>query len=279
MKNFDQRAFVDASRYVDAGQIRTHYTEAGEGEPLILVHGGGPGADGPGNWHSCLPLFAKKFRTIAVDMVGFGKTAKPDPQQFTYSQEARTDHLTAFIEALGLRAVSLVGNSMGGLTCLGVSRKRPELVKKLVLMGSAGIKAVGIPAALTPLMEYDGTVGGMTRVIRALTHKDFELDEQLIRYRVALSIDSKTRAALTATMHWIKDQGGLYFEDEEIRSVKTRTLVMHGKDDPVSTPQQGYKFLELLENSWGYFIPHCGHWVMMEYPEEFVAVTGRFIAQ
>ncbi|MGH7822502.1 MAG: alpha/beta fold hydrolase, partial [Candidatus Binatia bacterium] len=114
MAPFDPKAQQYESKFVDAGGIRTHYVEAGRGEALILVHGGGPGADGLGNWHSCLPRFAERFRTIAVDMLGFGKTEKPDPKSFVYSQDARSQHLASFIEALGLSQASLIGNSMGG---------------------------------------------------------------------------------------------------------------------------------------------------------------------
>ncbi|MGH7859059.1 MAG: alpha/beta fold hydrolase, partial [Candidatus Binatia bacterium] len=175
--------------------------------------------------------------------------------------------------------VRLVGNSMGGITSLGVARKRPDLVKKLVLMGSAGIKTDEIPAALAPLMQYDGTAEGMRKVIQALTHESFRMDEAMVRYRVELSNDPETRAALRATMGWVRERHGLYFEDEEIRTVKTDTLVISGKDDPIVTLKQSFRFLELLESSRGYFLPHCGHWVMIEYPEEFTEVTTRFLAQ
>lgn len=275
---FDPQTRSYESRYADAEGLRTHFIEAGEGEPVILVHGGGPGADGFGNWYSCLPGFAKHFRAIAVDMLGFGRTAKPDPATFVYSQGARTDHLIAFIEALGLRQTRLVGNSMGGITSLGVARKRPDLVEKLVLMGSAGIKTAEIPAALAPLMQYDGTPEGMRKVVQALTHAIFRTDEGMVRYRVDLSNVPENRAALRATMGWVREQHGLYYEDEDIRAVKTPTLVICGKDDPIVTLAQGFRFLELLENSRGYFIPHCGHWVMIEYPEEFIEVTTRFLA-
>ena len=77
------------SRYVDANGIKTHYMEAGAGQPLVLVHGGGAGADSLSNWFRCIPAYAQKFRVIAVDMVGFGKTAKPDPAGFSYTQDAR----------------------------------------------------------------------------------------------------------------------------------------------------------------------------------------------
>lgn len=279
MAAFDPKSQPYESEYVDAGGVRTHYIEAGSGDPVVFVHGGGPGADGLGNWHSCLPRFAERHRAIAVDMLGFGKTGKPDPQSFTYSQEARSCHLVAFIEALGLRQTDLVGNSMGGITSLGVALHRPDLVRKLVLMGSAGIRGVGIPSALAPLMQYDGTAEAMRNVIRALTHADFEIDEGMVRYRVELSNSPGTREALAATMGWVKSQGGLFLDDDEIRKVRAPTLVIAGKNDPIVIPEHNLRFLELIDDSWGYFMPHTGHWAMIERPEEFSQVTGRFLAR
>ena len=128
-----------ASRFVDADGVHTHYIEVGAGPPLLLVHGGGPGADAWGNWSACLPLYSRDFRVIAVDLAGFGRSEKPDPDAYEYAQHKRNRHLAAFITKLGLGRVNLVGNSMGGATALGVAMERPELVVKLVLMGSAGL--------------------------------------------------------------------------------------------------------------------------------------------
>src|SRR5262252_7048043 len=267
------------SKFVEAGGIRTHYIEAGSGEPIVLIHGGGPGADGYGNWHGCIPRYARNFRVIALDMLGFGRTQKPNPEGFTYSQDARTDHLIAFAETLRLGPLNLIGNSMGGCTALGLCMKRPDLAKKLVLMGSAGIKTASIPAALAPLLNYDGTREGMQKVIDVLTNAKFKIDDAMLKYRLDLSNEPANREALAATMRWVKSQHGLYYEESDLRRVRTPTLVVGGKDDPIVLPEHNYKFLELLENSWGYFIPHCGHWVMIEYPEEFTEATMRFIRQ
>jgi pimeloyl-ACP methyl ester carboxylesterase len=68
--------------FVTTGSFRTHYIEDGTGDPVILLHGGGAGADSVSNWRDCLPLFAKRRRAIAVDMVGFGRsraTARSSP--------------------------------------------------------------------------------------------------------------------------------------------------------------------------------------------------------
>jgi pimeloyl-ACP methyl ester carboxylesterase len=266
------------SRYADADGIRTHYLEAGAGgPPLVLVHGGGAGADSWGNWRDCIPRYAPYFRVLAVDMVGFGKTDKPDPARYQYTQANRNRHLAAFIEALDLAPAHLIGNSMGGATALGVAMTRPELVDRMVLMGSAGLAISNPdPDVRKALVEYDFTVEGMHRLMRTLTGRGFQLDEDLVRYRHALTIDPATRAALEA-IHKATRSEGLAYPEQEIRKVKTPTLVVGGKEDKIAVLARTYGFLELLENSWGFVLPRAGHWVMIERPDEFVAVTEAFL--
>lgn len=262
-------------RFVTTGDFETYYIEEGSGEPLILLHGGGAGADSFSNWTECLPLFSKRRRVIAVDMVGFGHTDKPDPANFTYSQDARNSQVIALIEALGLERVSIVGNSMGGATALGVTACRPDLVENLVLMGSAGIPGMS-SAALEPIMNYDFTLDGMRRIVVALTNSDYVIDEEQVQYRYELTQEPDIRAAYTAIMGWVRENEFGYSLDE-IEKVETRTLVVHGKEDKVVPLASAYEFLKLLKNSSGYLIPHCGHWVMNEYPEVFARVTLDFL--
>jgi 2-hydroxy-6-oxo-6-(2'-aminophenyl)hexa-2,4-dienoate hydrolase len=264
------------SRYVDADGVRTHYLEAGDpaAPSVVLVHGGGAGADSTGNWRLTIPALAVDHHVVAVDMLGFGRTAKPE--DIEYSQPARNRHLAAFLEALGLRRVPIVGNSMGGATALGVAMHEPELVDRLVLMGSAGLNAQ-ITESLKPIVFYDYTLEGMHRLIEALTGSRFKVSEELVRLRYELSIEPETRRAYTATMEWIRRQGGLFYAEETIARVATPTLVVNGKNDFVVPLANAYRFLELLPNSWGYVIPHCGHWAMLEAPAEFVAATRNFL--
>ena len=275
MEIFDKNMSQYESHFIQAGDIQTHYIEAGEGEPLILIHGGGPGADSYGNWYSCLPAFASQFHVIAVDMLGFGKTDKPDPDNFAYTQDARSKHMLDFVEALDLGQVNMVGNSMGGLTSLCVAQQRPDLVKRLVLMGAAGIKQA--PKAIAPLLNYDGTADAMRNVVAALTHSNFKVSEDLLDYRVSLSTEPATQKAQGAAMKWIGERGGLYVDEKIIRDIKVPTLLVGGKNDPIVTPEQMFRFLELIDDSRCYMLPYCGHWVMMEYPQEFVRITSDFI--
>ena len=264
------------SRYIDVDGINTHYYEAGAGEALILLHGGGAGADSFGNWRGCLNSFAEHYHVYAVDMVGFGFTDKPDPTDYSYIQQARNGHIIAVIETLGLASVNLIGNSMGGSTSMGVAIERPDLVNKLVLMGSAGVRAP-ITDELKSIMNYDYTTDGMLRIVRGLTNPDFRFDEELVNYRHGLSIQDDTKRAYNAVMGWIREHGGLYYEEDYISRVTQETLVVNGKLDKVVPLSSAYKLLELIKHSWGYIIPGCGHWAMIEKPVEFTAATLSFL--
>jgi 2-hydroxy-6-oxo-6-(2'-aminophenyl)hexa-2,4-dienoate hydrolase len=263
-----------ARRYLDVAGIRTHYLEAGAGPTLVLIHGGGAGADAWGNWRGCIPLYAPHFRVVAVDMVGFGRTDKPDPAHFGYTQEDRNAHMIGFLEKLNAGAVNLIGNSMGGATALGVAMRRPDLVRKMVLMGSAGIAVDNPDPEARKALAFDFTREGMRRLMGALAGPRYAIDERLVDYRLALACEPAARAALLAMR-----AGKLSYPESEVAKVKVATLVVGGKLDRIAVPARIYRFLELLENSWGFVLPHCGHWVMMEAPEEFTAITTHFFRQ
>ena len=99
----------------------------------------------------------------------------------------------------------------------------------------------------------------------------------MIDYRHTNSIDPTNKVSYDATMNWVRSQGGLYYEEDFIARVKQKTLVVNGKDDQVVPLTSAYRFLELIENSWGYIVPHCGHWAMIEYPEDFASAVSAFL--
>lgn len=269
------------SKYVNVNGVRTHYIEAGSGDPLILIHGGGAGADSRSNWTQCLPAYARYMRAIAVDMFGFGSTDMPSPDSVAYTQETRTRHMIGFIEALGLNQVNLIGNSMGGTTAMGVVLQRPDLVSNLVLMGAAVNMAPPDMAAnrgnLAPVLGYNFTREGMLALIKGLTYS-YDPPDEVVDYRYTRSIRAEAKIANTATMAWV-GQNGLCYTDEQIGSIKTRTLVVAGKNDRMVPVHKMYQLLDTLSQAWGYIMPNCGHWVMIEYPKEFTTMTLRFFGK
>ncbi|MCC7411165.1 MAG: alpha/beta hydrolase [Gammaproteobacteria bacterium] len=262
---------------VDACGVRTRYYTAGDDGPIaVLVHGGGAGADSVGNWRGVLALLAQNLRVYAIDMVGFGRSSKPDPAACPYTQQRRVEHVIATIEALGLERVNLVGNSMGGMTSMGVAIERPDLVDRVVLVGSAGIRTP-MNEELESILNYDFSIDGMRRMVRGLTYPDFNVDMDLIEYRYARSIEPDSRTAYHAIMAWIGDRGGLYYPQDYIARLGRPALVVQGKLDRVVPLSSAYRLLELIDDSWGYILPRCGHWPMIEQTREFARATLDFL--
>lgn len=267
------------SRRISIDGVDTHYLESGQGETLVLIHGGGAGADAEGNWKDCVPLYAKSFRVIAVDMPGFGRSARPDPKTFSYGQTQRNRHMIGFIEAVARgEPIHLIGNSMGGATALGVAIQRPDLVQKLVLMGAAGLN-ISNPdkSALAALSSYDYTLEGMRRLVSVLAGPHFKITDEMVRHRHALTLVPGSREVLQGIQQHLKTDGMTYPE-EAIASVRTPTLVVGGKLDKIAVLERTHGYLRLIPNSWGFILPHVGHWVMLEAPAEFVTVTREFFS-
>ena len=88
--------------------MRLHYEQAGSGDPVVMLHGGGPGASGMSNFGRNLPVFAQRFRTLVVDQPGYGKSDKPQVEgnYFTFAATALKD----LLDELRIDQVHLVGN-------------------------------------------------------------------------------------------------------------------------------------------------------------------------
>ena len=115
--------------YVDTDGLRTYYEVHGEGEPLLLMHGGFCTVE---TFAQQTPEFAKRYRVYLPERRGHGRTA--DPGEISY--ELMAEDTIGFMEALGLESAHIVGYSDGGNTALIMAIRRPELVRKLVVIGA-----------------------------------------------------------------------------------------------------------------------------------------------
>ena len=119
------------SRKVRTADWNIHYHEAGEGHPVILLHGSGPGATGWSNFSGNLPGLSAHFRVLAVDMPGWG-ASEPCPVE-------RLDHVAAtlqFMDTLGIEKAAVIGNSMGGVNAIRLAAEHPDRVSHLITMGA-----------------------------------------------------------------------------------------------------------------------------------------------
>jgi pimeloyl-ACP methyl ester carboxylesterase len=115
-------------RDIELNDARFHYLEAGEGPPVLLIHGY---ADSSYTWHKNIgPLAEAGFRVLAVDLPGLGESEIP--QGFDFTPEAMARTVLAFLDQKGLDRVHLVGNSMGGNLSLYLAVNHPERVDRIV---------------------------------------------------------------------------------------------------------------------------------------------------
>lgn len=136
------------SRWVRVGGINTHYVVAGEGSPLILLHGG---ANDWSDWKSNIGSLSQCYRVYAPDLVGYGLSDRPEVD---YSMDYFVDFLSNFTQALELKRASLAGYSLGGGIALGFALRFPSRVEKLVLVDSTGLGK-----DISPLGRFVGILG------------------------------------------------------------------------------------------------------------------------
>src|SRR5438046_5667085 len=127
-----KEAIPKADKFVTVYGAKIHYVEAGTGAPLILIHGL---ADDVGIWDSIIPALSTKFRVIALDQIGFGRSDKP---LLNYRVSTFVAFLDGFLTELKIDRASLGGSSLGGWVAAAYARAHPERVERLGLADAAG---------------------------------------------------------------------------------------------------------------------------------------------
>ena len=133
----------EIGQMLDVKGVQTNVHDLGEGFPVLLIHGSGPGVTAWANWRLVMPELAKQRRVVALDMLGFGYTERPADQ--VYNMERWVTHAIDLLDTLEIEQTDLVGNSFGGALALALAIRHPQRVRRLVLMGS-----VGVPFEITP---------------------------------------------------------------------------------------------------------------------------------
>lgn len=268
---------LQAGREVTIGGVRTHLHEAGDGPPLLLLHGSGPGVSAWANWRLVLPQLAERYHVVAPDQVGFGGTAHAATG--TYGRRTWTDHALAVIDALDLGRCRIIGNSMGGAIALSVAAARPESVERLVVMGSVGV-SLPLPDGLDQVWGYTPDLDEMRRLIRLFAHDRSIVTDDLVRLRYEHSLRPEQREAYEAMFpaprqRWLDD---LALDEAELARVTCPTLLIHGFDDRVIPRESSLRLMQALPNADAHLIGRCGHWVQIEQTATFLRVVEDFLA-
>jgi len=274
--------FDATSRYLE-GEYRLHYHEAGEGEAFVLLHGSGPGVSGWSNFRGNFPVFASRFRTVILDMPGFGLSERPAFDR-AYPRVA-ADAVARLLDALGIERAHLLGNSMGGYVALEFALAYPDRVNRLVGMGPGGL-AVNVlgpdpSEGARRLGEFmmAPSKEGMERWVDTMVSNKAVVDDALIEERFA---NAQVPGALESAIA-IFPSLGQHPEPvplwARLKGVKAPTLITWGRDDRMLPVEGGLMGFRQLPNAELHIFSKCGHWAQVERKDEFERLVIEFLTR
>jgi pimeloyl-ACP methyl ester carboxylesterase len=263
---------------IAAGAITTAYLQAGSGDPVLMLHGSGPGVSATANWQHTIPVLAEEFHVLAPDVVGFGGTERP--ADIVYSLRTWTDHVWAFLDAHGIEKTAIVGNSLGGRIALQMATDRPDRVCRMILMGSPGV-GMTPTEGLAALRAYEPSYDAM----RALLRNYFAVNpalitDELVAIRYEASLADGAHEAYRAMFFDPHHKGAeLGISEDEVRAITTPALLVHGREDKVVPLSVSVTMLGLLPNADLHVFSHCDHWTQIERADAFSALVCDFLGR
>ena len=269
------------------GGLKLHYHEAGVEHPetVILLHGGGPGASAWSNFGRNLPVFAKNYRTLAIDQPGFGRSDKPTehPQYFRHSADA----VVGLMDELGVERAHFVGNSLGGGAAVRLALNHPKRAGRLVLMGPGGLSvnvfAPDPTEGIKNLGRFSAPPGPsrekLEAFLRIMVHDQSLITDELIDERFAAASAPESLAAMKAMGKSFAqpdsyEEGMLWREAHRLRQ---RVLLIWGREDRVNPLDGALLALKTIPRAQLHVFGGCGHWAQLEKFDEFNRLALDFL--
>ena len=269
----------EVGKSVVANGIRTNYLEAGDGPPLVLIHGSGPGVTAFANWNAVLPTLAKDFHVYAPDMVGFGYTDVPETVS-DFTLEFWVNHIIGFLDALGIETASFIGNSFGGGLSVAVASRHPGRVKRLVLMGSAGLQFTLTPG-LEAVWGYEPSLSNMRKLMETFAFNPALVTDVIAQSRHVASTRPGAHEAYSRLFPEPRQPklDRLATPEADIRNINAPTLIIHGREDVIVPVDVAYRFMALLPHAELHVFGGCGHWTQIERKDRFLEVVTPFLSR
>jgi pimeloyl-ACP methyl ester carboxylesterase len=272
-----------ADLYTLVNGVNTRYWQLGaDGTNVILLHGGNGSIE---FWLYNIANLARYHRVYAIDMVGSGKSDRPEA---SYSLTYQAEFLDSFLVTLNIGTATLIGNSMGGGVALEFTRLYPDRVDKLVLVDSMGfgkdispgIRLITLPAIVNLLRPGRWMIPAMLR-------SNFDRSDRLppawieLRYPI-FALPGRNRVILRLgqsnfNLHGVRPEVYQPILDS-LANITQPTLIIWGDRDRIIPVKHAYIAAAGLPNSQLQIFSNCGHHPYLEYPEQFNRSVLEFLA-
>jgi pimeloyl-ACP methyl ester carboxylesterase len=257
------------SDYVEAGGYRLHYFEAtptsGGGTPLVLVHGlGARGED----WSAMIPaLAAKGFHVYAPDLLGYGRSQKPD---VSYSISLEEQTVVQFMQVMHVPRADVGGWSMGGWVAMKLALDHPEMVDRLIVYDSAGVY---FPATFGPELFTPSDPAGVRKLIAILTPRprkvpDFAAEAMVRKLQANAWVVNRSTASMI---------GGRDLLDFRLHNISQPMLIVWGSKDELIPLASGETIHRDVPQSVLNIVEGCGHLAPAECARPVIESTVEFL--
>ncbi len=265
-------------KFIKLDGYLAHYIEKGEGEPVILIHGFGWDSY---LWSKNIDVLAEKFKVYALDLWGFGYSSR-EPVDYGYPQYA--DQLFKFMDSLNIKRASLVGQSMGGGTCVLFCTQHRERVNRMILLSAAGLpnplpligKIASLPVIGEFLAGFRGNYYGkiiLNTIIynkELITDSDFELITRFQKIEGTREVSLK----ILRKQFW----GTLSEEIHKLGEMDVPVLIVWGRQDKSIPVALGRQMHTILKTSHLEVLDSAGHCANFEQPEIFNRLAINFLS-
>ncbi|SRR5579884_1400137 len=267
-----------ASRYVMVGDIRTHYLEAGEGEPLILVHSAEFGGRAEFSWRYNIAALAERYHVYAPDIVGFGRSS----MIYNWSNPSgyRIDHLRRFMETLCIPSAHFIGNSFGGSLTLTVASLDPVPWNIRSIIAVSGGGHAPDNDARKVLTNYDGSREGMREILKVLFWNERWWADDIVDERWQASIEPGAWEACAAPRFApagrVRSFGS---ERGDPSKIRVPVLVIAGEHDLLREPGYWRGLRDAIPRAEAYVFEEARHCAHIEHAERFNELALDFLAR
>ncbi len=282
-------------KYITVDGQRTHFFEAGKGDPLVLVHGAG--FMGAIRWYPVIIPLSRHFHVYAVDELGQGFTDPPRylKNMHNFNVKTRAEHVLSFIETLKLGKVNLCGQSQGGWIVTYIALKRPELVNKLILVDSGSTAGGPVVSDYRQRSaEFQPTKENLRASVQRLLYATTKPDERFIDYLVPLAQkwgplhlkgdeNLRARERVENLEDWRKLRMSMYNVDgkhisEYVKEIKTPTFVIWAKQS-LKTLSPGVELFERMPNAELHVLDKANHFCWIDQPDSFNNLVTWFLTK
>jgi len=252
---------------IDGSKIR--YLEEGTSKnTLILLHGLGASAE---RWEDVIPLFAKKFRVIVPDLIGFGYSDKPT---IDYTTDYFAEFMSKFVEKVGIKEMNIIGSSLGGQIAAEFIINQNVDVKKLVLVSPSGVMKHSTPALNTYISAalYPNTDSALNAFQVMSGSK--KIDEKIVSGFIERMQLPNAKMAFMSTLLGLSNSKVI---TEKLQLITIPTLIVWGENDPVIPIEYAQSFISGINDCRFYKMLGCGHTPYAEEPDTFFQIVSDFL--